>query len=311
LCTFMIQEMKDSSLPTTTTNVELEVLAKVALKQNEYYQQEQKRKRRNKKNQYKNENEGEGENEMWLQMVATRGTSTSFREELVIQNENNSDDDDDCIVIDFEADIEYYSNEEIRTGERSWMYQTCTEFGYFPTCLDDCPFASHYNPIDYHLEYCARNFNITNPNDVYDNIQASLDHYGGKNIFANVDPGISNILTINGNVDPWSVLGLEEKDSSSYKLPIKVVDGASHHFWTRAVKDTDSLEIIQIREYIYSVVMDWLGIDSTNKVSEISNGTTSTNNNNNNMNVKDDDNDIVPINKDEIVKLWSHSVVAN
>jgi len=306
LCQYMIQEMNDPSLP--KTNVELEVLAKVSHKQYAYYQQEQKRQQRNTNNQYENENE------MWRQMV-TRGKFASFREEVLSQDENNNnnnndDNDDDCIVVDFEAHIEACSNEEIQPfGLRSWRYQTCTEFGFYQTCLDDCPFASHYHLIDFDLEYCARAFNITNPNDVYDNIQASLEHYGGKNIFANVDPGISNILTINGNVDPWSDLGLEEKDSTSYTLPIKVVAGASHHFWTHKVKDTDSLEIIQIREYIYSVVMDWLEIDSTDSDSTLSSSATSTasTTTTTNMNEKDD---IVPINNDEIVNLRSHSTVA-
>ena len=44
--------------------------------------------------------------------------------------------------------------------------------------------------------------------------------------------------------------------------------GASHHFWTHPVLETDAPEIQQIREYIYSVVMDWIGVKvvGTNKV---------------------------------------------
>jgi hypothetical protein len=41
-----------------------------------------------------------------------------------------------------------------------------------------------------------------------------------------------------------------------------MVQGASHHFWTHQVKETDGIEVERIREYIYSVVMDWLDIDS-------------------------------------------------
>ncbi|OEU17396.1 peptidase S28 [Fragilariopsis cylindrus CCMP1102] len=169
--------------------------------------------------------------------------------------------DEDCTDVDYEAYLEFYGSEEIKLGgSRSWLYQTCTEFGFYQTCLDDCPFASHYHEIDLDLEFCSRIFNITN---VYDNVQSSLDYYGGKD-FINTDT--SNILTINGNVDPWSVLGLEEDDSMNYKLPVKMVAGASHHAWTHAVKDTDALEIIQIREFIYSCVMDWLGIGSMQDV---------------------------------------------
>jgi serine protease 16 len=69
----------------------------------------------------------------------------------------------------------------------------------------------------------------------------------------------SRVLSINGNVDPWSVLGLQS--SPKYSLPVEMVEGASHHFWTHVVQETDAPEIVQVRDYIYSVVMDWLGID--------------------------------------------------
>ena len=244
LCKFMVQEFKlmdskssnsnEETYDPPVTNIELEVLAKVAQKQN---QQEQRR-----NNQL---------NEMQMQML----TRDKFKPLKVNQG------DDDCTDVDYEAYLEFYGSEEIKLGgSRSWLYQTCTEFGFYQTCLDDCPFASHYHEIDLDLEFCSRIFNITN---VYDNVQSSLDYYGGKD-FINTDT--SNILTINGNVDPWSVLGLEEDDSTNYKLPVKMVAGASHHAWTHAVKDTDALEIIQIREFIYSCVIDWLGIGSMQDV---------------------------------------------
>jgi len=171
--------------------------------------------------------------------------------------------DDNCINVDYDEMIHAFSSEVIEpSGMRSWLWQTCTEFGFYATCTDDCPFASYFHSIDMDLEICSRLFNISS-DSVYDNVQASIDHYGGK---AFLNSGASNILTINGNVDPWSVLGLEESDSTSYLLPVKMVDGASHHFWTHPVMDTDAIEILKIREYIYSCVMNWLGIEHPNSV---------------------------------------------
>ena len=94
-------------------------------------------------------------------------------------------------------------------------------------------------------------FDVTN---VYDNVQASLDHCGGLDI-----SGGSRVLSVNGNIDPWSVLGL--KKSPKYSLPVQLVDGASHHFWTHPVRSTDAVEIVQIREYIDAVVMEWLEVE--------------------------------------------------
>ena len=100
-------------------------------------------------------------------------------------------------------------------------------------------------------------YNITN---VYENVQATIDHYGGLNIGAS-----SRVLSVNGDVDPWSELGLIV--SPKYSLPAEMVTGASHHFWTHQVRDSDATEILRVREYIYSVVMDWLGINTSQRVS--------------------------------------------
>eukprot|EP00536_Pseudo-nitzschia_multiseries_P000725 jgi/Psemu1/321756/estExt_fgenesh1_pg.C_90017 len=242
LCRFMINEMDEmratATTKTTTTttgdserqNLELEVLAKVSQQQRSEREREEAKKTKGKQ-----------------QLM------TTTRRQILL----DEGDDDSCNDVDFDSMVKYLSSLEIKPfGDRSWLWQTCTEFGFYQTCGDDCPFASHFHQIDMDLEICSRLFNI--PSDsVYQNVQSSLDLYGGKEF---LDSGASRILTVNGNVDPWSALGLEESDSASYLLPAKMVDGASHHFWTHAVKDTDALEIIKIREYIYACVMNWLGL---------------------------------------------------
>ena len=109
------------------------------------------------------------------------------------------------------------------------------------------------------LEICNSVFGFT-PSQVYENIQATLDHYGGLNI-----NDASRVLSVNGNVDPWSVLALQT--SPKYSLPVAWADGQSHHFWTHRVKDTDEPEIVEVRNYIYSVVLDWLGLSMSEDTS--------------------------------------------
>jgi len=244
LCRSMVQQAKEMKAGDSLSkgindnnNIELEVLAKIAQKQNQF-----EREQRLKTN-------GQGRRQQQQQQIEAKDLTPlgSFQQY-----------DDDCINIDYDDMVAFISSEVVESsGTRSWIWQTCTEFGFYSTCNENCPFASHFHSVDYDLEMCSRLFDITS-DTVYENVQASIDHYGGK-IF--LDSGASNILIVNGNVDPWSVLGLEESDSTSYLLPVKMVEGASHHFWTHPVKDTDEIEIIKIREYIYSCVMNWLGIE--------------------------------------------------
>ena len=285
LCRYMIREMDEMKANAeanenesasrdnnnnnigNSSSIELEVLAKVAQKQ------------RSEREQGKERHQG-------------MTTATAAAKRHLVHSDGDGDGDgfdDNCVDVDFDAMVEYVSSTDIKpSGGRSWLWQTCTEFGFYQTCGgggddgndDNCPFASHFHNIDSDLEICARLFNITSDR-VYQNVQSSLDLYGGKK-FLN-SGAASKILIVNGNVDPWSALGLEEDSSSStstssdgdyddtattivnnnYLLPVKMVDGASHHFWTHAVKDTDALEILKIREYIYSCVMTWLGIPTT------------------------------------------------
>jgi hypothetical protein len=136
-------------------------------------------------------------------------------------------------------------------GLRSWLWQTCTEFGFYQTCEANstCPFGRGYHPIEQDLEMCEYAFGV-DPAQVKTNIQETLDYYGGLHLAG------SQILSVNGDVDPWSELAKKTTDDPD--LPVLTVVGASHHFWTHAVKPTDGPTIKFAREIIYQTVMDWL-----------------------------------------------------
>ena len=170
------------------------------------------------------------------------------------------DGDTECLSIDFQELLIELAKPVVEYGGwRSWLWQTCTEVGFYQTCIHEtCPYATHFHTVDQDLAICQAAYNITN---VYENVQATRDYYGGLDISSG-----SRILTVNGNVDPWSVLGLHE--SPKYSLPVEMVPGASHHFWTHEIKDTDAPEIQHIREYIYMTVMTWLGVDETMKANQ-------------------------------------------
>lgn len=163
-------------------------------------------------------------------------------------------DDDNCLQVDWAKTLEELSQPVVTDGGwRSWLWQTCTEVGFYQTCqTDDCPFGRYYHLVDMDLQICQAAYNFTTQ-QVYENIAATKDYYGGLDIRS-----ASRVLSVNGNVDPWSTLAIQS--SPRYDLPVELVAGASHHFWTHAVRDTDSPEIVQIREYIYSVVMEWMGL---------------------------------------------------
>lgn len=133
---------------------------------------------------------------------------------------------------------------------RQWIYQTCSQFGYYQSCEgDDCPFSSHMT-LAPNLELCRRIYGIT-PGMVKASVEFTNAFYGSNH------PRGSHILFVNGLIDPWhvlSVLGGEEgEDEETIVIP-----GASHCQDMRDARPTDPAVLKQAREDIMSTLDRWL-----------------------------------------------------
>ncbi|KAM9167137.1 thymus-specific serine protease-like [Mergus octosetaceus] len=84
-------------------------------------------------------------------------------------------------------------------GSRPWLFQTCTEFGFYPSCEDAaCPF-SRFQTLRAQLSLCAAAFGIA-PARVREAATATNGFYGAARIQA------PRLLFVNGALDPWHVL---------------------------------------------------------------------------------------------------------
>jgi hypothetical protein len=101
------------------------------------------------------------------------------------------------------------------------------------------------------LQICQECFAISGT-ELAKNVEASHTFYGGYDI------GVSRVLSVNGDVDPWAVLALTTEHSSLPELPTHWVYGASHHYWTHPVQPWDDQEVQDARALIYLKVMEWL-----------------------------------------------------
>ncbi|KAL7564466.1 hypothetical protein ACA910_001560 [Epithemia clementina (nom. ined.)] len=170
-----------------------------------------------------------------------------------------------CIDVSWHNLLEQVSkvdnnNNVMDDGERSWLWQTCTEFGFYQTCHagSHCPFAQGWHSVQQDLEVCRVAFGGLTPRVVSQAIQETLEYYGGWNLSA------TRILSINGQVDPWSELAIRPKrhggnhSATQDAMPAVMVPGASHHFWTHASKTTDSKAVVAARRIIHKTVIRWL-----------------------------------------------------
>ncbi|KAL3779032.1 hypothetical protein HJC23_011471 [Cyclotella cryptica] len=186
----------------------------------------------------------------------------------------------ECSNVDWTLYVDYFSTPTPENAnDRSWMYQTCTEFGFYQTCQIDsqCPYGKGYHDVDRDLELCQKVFGI-DPADVATSVQSTLEYYGGWELTPSAeamdnansssgprlvsDQGEQRILFANGDVDPWTELAVSGARGATNQLTV-TVPGASHHFWTHKVQDTDGAAIEAARKGIYNTVSSWLGVGAT------------------------------------------------
>ncbi len=159
---------------------------------------------------------------------------------------------DECVDIDWEKMISFLSSDAAEVdGTRSWLWQTCTEMGFYQTCElnSTCPYGKGFHTVDQDLEICERAFGI-DAELVPKNVEDTLIDYGGWHM------GGSRILSVNGDIDPWSALSMNEGGANSTDMPTYWSLGASHHFWTHEVKESDGDIIKATREMIHKWVID-------------------------------------------------------
>ncbi|KNC46087.1 prolylcarboxypeptidase [Thecamonas trahens ATCC 50062] len=135
---------------------------------------------------------------------------------------------------------------------RSWTWQTCTEYGYYQVCNPDSDCISvsspHLNDIESYLVQCKQAFGVS-PAETYAAANASNARTGGWN------PHSSNILWVNGAIDPWHALSINKPVNG---MPAIYVPGASHHFWTHPPLPTDQQPIVAARLAIAAQLQQWL-----------------------------------------------------
>ena len=159
--------------------------------------------------------------------------------------------DEDCYDIKWSSMLDELKNES--SQDRSWIWQTCTEFGFYQTCDPDtnCPFTTYpwLSTVQSYLDICEDVFGVDAQTTTQD-ISLSNVFYGGWNYNG------TNVFFVNGDVDPWHASSvLTPNDALQQTLMVK---GASHHAWTHPSKPTDQASVVAARLTIESLVDEWV-----------------------------------------------------
>ncbi|KAJ1618645.1 serine carboxypeptidase S28-domain-containing protein [Pavlovales sp. CCMP2436] len=136
---------------------------------------------------------------------------------------------------------------------RAWPYQTCAEYGFFQTCEvgSECPFARGALSLSGSFEMCRRAFGISAA-EVAVHVARTNARYGGNR------PAASRVLFINGDVDPWSALGVLASPDGNRSEPVYLAAGASHHSWTHPADSIVQPSVRRAKELVWHYVTQWL-----------------------------------------------------
>ncbi|XP_050999155.1 thymus-specific serine protease [Acomys russatus] len=133
-------------------------------------------------------------------------------------------------------------------GDRQWLYQTCTEFGFYVTCESpQCPF-SQLPALPFQLDLCEQVFGLL-PASVAQAVTQTNSYYGGQT------PGATRVLFVNGDTDPWHVLSVTQNLGPSE--PALLIPTASHCFDMAPMRPSDPPSLClgrQVREKALSIL---------------------------------------------------------
>jgi pimeloyl-ACP methyl ester carboxylesterase len=125
----------------------------------------------------------------------------------------------------FEGALSLDPKDYLDFAGRQWMYQSCTEFGFYQTANGNPRESARSSKIDlpYHNDACNRLFGMKT--------QVDADRTNRGYYSRLFEAGVKNIFFTNGNNDPWSNLSLTDAtavQSSNPGLMVFLVAGAAH-----------------------------------------------------------------------------------
>ncbi|EGC31420.1 hypothetical protein DICPUDRAFT_39962 [Dictyostelium purpureum] len=154
-----------------------------------------------------------------------------------------------CINVNYKNHIEIWKERNVDHQSKAWLYQTCTEYGYFMTTESkNQPFGSLLN-LQFYTDMCQDIFGIRN---MIPNTKWANDQYGGFKINSE---SIKSILYINSSLDPWYPLSFTPNMEKN-GINTLFIKGHSHCSDIYKSSNTSSNEIKNAHNSIFNFIQN-------------------------------------------------------
>lgn len=142
-------------------------------------------------------------------------------------------------------------NSESAEGGRQWVYQTCTEFGFFQTSTARPNLFSETFPVEFFIQQCIDIFGPRYNIDLIKNaVERTNTLYGALNL------EVSNVVFIHGSIDPWHALGITTSLNS--KATAIYINGTAHCANMYPPSEHDPPQLKATRARVGQVINQWL-----------------------------------------------------
>ncbi|XP_018566061.1 putative serine protease K12H4.7 isoform X2 [Anoplophora glabripennis] len=159
-----------------------------------------------------------------------------------------------CLSYDYATYVAYLKDTKKNGDLRQWIYQTCTEFGWYQTTSREDKIFGKGCSIDFNTNLCVevfgKSFNETFINAQIDRTNAN---YGG------IDIAVSNVVYVHGSLDPWHAAGLTE--TTNPDSPVIFIEGTSHCADMYETTENELPQLTAAKNEVDRLIGVWLGLN--------------------------------------------------
>ncbi|KAJ2954280.1 hypothetical protein O0L34_g2531 [Tuta absoluta] len=152
-----------------------------------------------------------------------------------------------CLDYSYQNMIDELRNTSYGEGARQWMYQTCTEFGFYQTSSAEVEvFGSHID-LQYYIQQCQDVFgNKYNEKFITEAADWTNSKYGA------LDIAVTRVVFVHGSVDPWHALGITHTQDED--APAIYIEGTAHcaNMYPPSKDDVEALKEarVEVKQYL-------------------------------------------------------------
>uniref|UniRef100_A0A0A9XTD3 Putative serine protease K12H4.7 n=1 Tax=Lygus hesperus TaxID=30085 RepID=A0A0A9XTD3_LYGHE len=156
-------------------------------------------------------------------------------------------------------DVSYYSTIQQLKGSaysdsRSWIYQTCTEFGFYQTSSSKGELFGSLSKLPFFIDQCK---------DIYgEDFDSNRLNQGTKRsnlMYGQVNIKVSRVVFVQGSLDPWHVLGVYK--STNPEAPAILINGTAHCANSYPPSPDDPPQLTNARKQIVELLEQWLATE--------------------------------------------------